>query len=369
MVNDHIQISKRSKTYIRNQLLVTMVKRLDDVAGMKTADPSDILSQLAAFPDQLEWSQSLHLADITSINNVVICGVGGSAIVGDVITDLLTPTCKSAIITSRNVIMPGFASTDTLALVISYSGNTAESLNLYHDAMRRGCQIVVITSGGELEKLALKNSQPLLKVPTGNQPRASLGYLLGAAALALQRAGLCQPHRDMIAAVPRLRSYVQTVLAEIPANHNPAKKIAVALRDGVAVIYSPRNIRSVALRWQNQINENAKSVAFSGEIPEMNHNQLVGWLEGGKGCSCRPVFLLPSDSHPTVQKMTEVTLQMFNERGLDPVMATLPGNGLMDNVLQGIVLGDMVSYFMAVMKGVDPAPVTVIKEFKERICH
>jgi glucose/mannose-6-phosphate isomerase len=358
-----------SKSYTCGPLHVTMVKRLGDVTGMKASDPSDILSQMISLPDQLEWAQGLRMADIAGVNNVVVCGIGGSAIAGDVITDLLTPTCRCPIITARNVVMPGFADADTLALVISYSGNTAESLNLYEDAMRRGCRMVAITSGGELERLAVKNSQPLLKVPGGNQPRASLGYLLGASAIVLQKAGLCRPHSDLLAAAPGLREYMKGLALEVPMAQNQAKKIAFALREGVAAIYSPRNVRSIALRWQNQINENSKAVAFSGEIPEMNHNQIVGWLEGGKGCSCRPVFLLPAYLHPTVSRMVEVTLQMFNERGLDPVMVRLPGESMMDNVLQGIALGDMVSYYLAVLKGVDPAPVAVIKEFKERICQ
>ena len=152
-----------------------------------------------------------------------------------------------------------------------------------------------------------------------------------------------------------------------PASGNQAKKLAMALQGGVAAIYAPRPVRSLALRWQNQFNENAKVVAFSGEIPEMDHNQLVGWLESGRGCSCRPLFLLPDELHPTVRRMTEVTLQMFNERGLDPILVELPGKGLLENVLQGMALGDLVSYYLAVLKGVDPAPVSVIKEFKARI--
>ncbi|MCX6651005.1 MAG: bifunctional phosphoglucose/phosphomannose isomerase [Methanomassiliicoccales archaeon] len=344
-----------------------MVDRLDDAAGTKALDPSDMMAQLVSFPDQLLWSKDSRILPMEGIHNVVICGVGGSAIAGDVITDLLTPTCRIPITTSRHVALPGYANEGTLALVISYSGNTAESLNLYHDATERRCRMVVITSGGELEELAKKDSVPNLKVPPGNQPRASLGYLLGTSAAVLQGAGLGQVHQELIRAVPALHEYIQSIGVNVPASKNPAKKIALALRQGVAVIYSPRNVRSVALRWQNQINENAKAVSFSGEIPEMDHNQLVGWLEGGQDCSCRPVVLMPEEIHPTVRKMTEVTLQMLNERGLDPVKVELPGKGLMDNVLQGIALGDMVSYYMALLKGIDPAPVTVIKEFKKRI--
>ena len=344
-----------------------MLAGLDDEKGMRALDRSDIMSQMTSFPDQLAWSRHMDLPLLEQVRDVVICGMGGSAIAGDVIIDLLAPTCRSPITTSRHVELPAFAGPSTLALVISYSGNTAETNDLFQDARARKCQVVVVTSGGKLEELALEHSCPLLKVPGGNQPRASLGYLLGAVALALQRAGLCRPHQEVLDAVPRLRSYLSTISPEVPAPRNQAKKVALALRQAVPVFYAPRNVRSVALRWQNQVNENAKAVAFSGEIPEMDHNQIVGWCEGGQDCHCRPTFLLPTEMQPTVRRMTEVTLQMFNERGLDPVLVHLPGQGAMDNVLQGIALGDLVSYYLAMLRGVDPAPVAAIQEFKERI--
>jgi len=299
--------------------------------------------------------------------NVVICGVGGSAIAGDVLIDLLTPTIRVPLAVSRDVVLPNYADKDTLVIVTSYSGNTAESLDQYEDAMRRGCRIVAVTSGGKLEELARRNSQPMIKVPAGNQPRASLGYLLGSLAFIVQKASLGAVHDELMASVPGLRSFIDTLSPDVPAARNQAKRIARAMAGHVPAVYAPRTVRSVALRWQGQVNENAKMVAFSGEIPEMDHNQLVGWLEGGTGCHCRPVVLMPAEMRPTVRRMAEVTLQMLNERGLDPVMVALPGNDLMGNVLQGMALGDMASYYLAVLKGVDPAPVTPIKEFKARI--
>jgi len=346
-----------------------MVERLDDIPGMRSLDPTDMLGQLTAFPDQLEWSRGKEMQDLGVAGNVVLCGVGGSAIAGDVLVDLLAPTMKVPLAVSRDVVLPGYAGKDTLVIVASYSGNTAESLDQYEDAMRRGCRIAVVTSGGKLEGLALKNSQPLIKLPAGNQPRASLGYLLGSLALILQRAGFGKLHDQLLAAVPDLRSYLDTLSPDLPSARNQAKRLAKAMSGHVPAVYAPRTVRSVALRWQNQVNENAKMVAFSGEIPEMDHNQLVGWLEGGTGCHCRPVILMPADMRPTVRRMAEVTLQMLNERGLEPVFVTLPGNDLLGNVLQGIALGDMASYYLAVQKGVDPAPVAPIKEFKARISH
>ncbi len=344
-----------------------MAERLDDIKGMRSLDPSGLLDQLNAFPDQLEWSRGKAMPDLSGANKVVICGIGGSAIAGDVLIDLLSPSISMPLLVSRDVVLPGFADQDTLVIVASYSGNTTESLDQYHDAMRRGCRVAAVTSGGKLEELAIKNSQPMVKVPGGNQPRASLGYLLGSLALVLQRAGLGKLHDELLASVPSLRSFLDTLAPDVPSTRNQAKRIAKAMSGRVPAIYAPRSVRSVALRWQGQVNENAKMVAFSGEIPEMDHNQLVGWLEGGTGCMCRPVLLMPSEMRPTVRRMAEVTLQMLNERGLDPVFVTLPGDDLLKNVLQGIALGDMASYYLAVLKGVDPAPVTPIKEFKARI--
>ena len=344
-----------------------MAERLDDISGMRSLDPSDILGQLTAFPDQLEWSRDMVVPNMTGASNVVICGVGGSAIAGDVLMDLLVTTSPVPLAVSRDVVLPGYADKDTLVIVASYSGNTAESLDQYEDAMRRGCRMAAVTSGGRLEELARKNSQTLIKVPAGNQPRASMGYLLGSLALFAQRAGMGAVHDQLMASVPKLRSFMDTLAPDVPSTRNQAKRIARAMTGHVPAVYAPRTVRSVALRWQGQVNENAKMVAFSGEIPEMDHNQLVGWLEGGTGCHCRPVVLMPADMRPTVRRMAEVTLQMLNERGLDPVLVALPGSDLMSNVLQGLALGDMTSYYLAILKGVDPAPVTPIKEFKARI--
>jgi len=335
--------------------------------GMRSLDPTDLLGQLNAFPDQLEWSNGVKFPMIEGARNIIICGIGGSAIAGDVLVDLLAPVISVPLVVSRDVMLPGFAGKDTLAIVVSYSGNTVESLDQYEDAMRRGCRIAAITSGGKLEELAISNSHPLVKLPAGNQPRASMGYLLGSLALVIQSAGFGKVYDDLLNAAPALRSYLDTLSPKVPASTNQAKRLAKAMRGSVPAIYAPRSVRSVALRWQGQFNENAKMVAFCGEIPEMDHNQLVGWLEGGNGCNCRPVMLMPAEMRPTVRRMAEVTLQMLNERGLDPMFVSLPGHDLLSNVLQGIALGDMTSYFTAILKGFDPAPVTPIKEFKARI--
>ena len=183
----------------------------------------------------------------------------------------------------------------------------------------------------------------------------------------MESAGACSPIDAIRDAVPFARSVQEKLAPNISTSQNSAKKIALALNGNIPSIYCPRNIRSVGVRWQNQINENAKMVAFTGEIPEMNHNQMVGWLSGSGASKCKPVFIIPNDLEPTVKKMTMVTIQMFNERGLDPVLVQLEGRSMLENLFYGLILGDMVSYYLARLQGVDPTPVDVIAEFKRRI--
>jgi glucose/mannose-6-phosphate isomerase len=286
---------------------------------------------------------------------------------GDVIKDYLSPVYPHQINVVRGVKLPRWVSTTTLIVVISYSGNTREALDMYGDARARGLKVVCVSSGGQLISKASKDQVPFIMVPEGIQPRAALGYLLGAVAVILESVGSYAPLDEIRDVIPWGKGMQERLKPQIPTSNNPAKKIAEAIQDTVPVIYVPESIRSVGTRWQNQMNENAKMVAFCGEIPEMNHNQLVGWLSGSDVRRCRPVFILPKEMEPTIKKMVTVTIQMFNERGLDPVLVQLDGNTLLENIVSGLIMGDMVSYYLAGLKGVDPMPVDVIVEFKKRI--
>jgi glucose/mannose-6-phosphate isomerase len=344
-----------------------MVEKLDDLQGYPGWDRLDMLHQIDSFVRHIKESIGYKVEPLTGVSNICLCGIGGSAMCGDILIDYLAPICDRNVTVVRSVSLPKWVSIGTLVVVISYSGNTKEALDIFQDSTSRGLKTVCITSGGELLRRAKEKNVPFVLVPPGIQPRAALGYLLGSAAVVLDSAGACSPVNAISEVIPFAMSAREKLAPSVPISGNPAKKIALALEGHVPIVYCPRSIRSVGVRWQNQISENAKVVAFTGEIPEMNHNQMVGWLSGYGVSKLKPVFIVPSALEPTINKMTMVTIQMFNERGMDPVVVQLEGTTLMENLIYGLILGDMVSYYIARLSGVDPTPVDVIGEFKNRI--
>ncbi len=345
----------------------SMVEKLDDLQSYSVWDRLDMLSQIDGFVKHLEEAIGYKVQAFSDVGSICLCGIGGSAMCGDILIDHLAPICDKNVTVVRSVSLPNWVDNRTLVVVISYSGNTKEALDVYQDALARGLKTVCVSSGGILANKAKENNIPFIRVPPGIQPRAALGYLLGSVAVILEAAGACAPVEAIGEVIEFARSRKDKLAPSVPSSINAAKKIALALDGHVPIVYCPRSVRSIGVRWQNQISENAKVVAFTGEIPEMNHNQMVGWLNGNGENRLKPVFIVPSALEPTVSKMTTVTLQMFNEKGLDPVVVQLEGKTLMENIIYGLILGDMVSYYMARLSGVDPTPVEVIGEFKKRI--
>ena len=306
-----------------------------------------------------------HLPAGEDVANVLVVGMGADGLVGDVlhaVGDLFLPV---PVTVAKGYDAPSFVGPDTFVVAVSHSGETEETLQAAEEAIQSGARLLAVTSGGTLAELAGGENAALALVPDAPAARTALGSMLAPPLLALERMGIFPgAHGWIDAAVDQLERRA----LQLSSDRSPAADLARRIGRTIPIVYGSGAVgRATAARWKTQINENAKSVAFAGEVPEMDHNQLVGWLEGGRGCSCRPALLMPGDMHPTVRTMAEVTLQMLNERGLDPVLVPLPGDGLLENLLQGMLLGDMVSYYLAVLKGVDPAPVSVITEFKRRI--
>jgi glucose/mannose-6-phosphate isomerase len=207
----------------------------------------------------------------------------------------------------------------------------------------------------------------VLSVPKGLQPRAALGYLLGSAGVALDTVNVLPARRDLGRSTSAVADLMQNLSPGVPTDDNMAKKIAVRLNGRLPVIYAPRTIRSVALRWQTQINENAKMIAFSGEYPEMNHNQIVGWVEGEVRKDMAPIFLRSSSLSGKLAERMAVTVALIKESEIDPLVVELSGRSVLETVLMGIALGDLVSFYLAALKGVDPTPVNSIAELKKRM--
>jgi len=344
-----------------------MLGDLDDRMKIQKIDASDTASQIASFIPNLSEAASSKVSGLKRPSTICMSGMGGSAMAADVLLDYLTPVSNIYAIINRDVILPKWVDRSTLSLITSYSGNTQEALDVLDRSIKTGCNICCITSGGKLLERCEANGVPFVKVPSGIQPRAALGYLLGAASAVLESVGAGTPASDFTNAAKNMIKAIDKIVPSVPKENNRAKQLAEMLYGTVPALYAPKNVRSVAVRWQNQINENSKMVAFSGEIPEMNHNQIVGWLMGEACAPCRPIFLLPDMMDRTIEKMSKVTIEMFTEAGLRPMIVPLSGHTNAENLISGIVLGDYVSYYLAMLKGLDPGPVPVIQEFKTRI--
>lgn len=346
----------------------SMPGSLDDMAAIRAVDACSMLEQIVGLPDQLksalEWGIELRKAP----NGVAIVGMGGSAVGGDILVDYASPISDKPICVVRGVELPRWVCKQSLVVAVSYSGNTWEVLELYKKARERGCSMVAVASGGELSRLCDADKVPLLKVPAGLQPRAALGFLLGAEAVILEEAGIASVKKDMALAQLAMSDLRENLSPGVPTDANMAKKTALKLRGKVPVIYAPRTFRTVAYRWQTQINENAKTLAFSGEFPEMNHNHIVGWVEGNPGPEMLPVFLKPASSKGNLGEKMDVAIKLMREAKLHPLSIELSGRSSLETSLMGIMLGDFTSFYLAVLKGVDPSPVSCIGELKKRMC-
>jgi glucose/mannose-6-phosphate isomerase len=344
-----------------------MPEILGDLERISRIDESDMLGIICSFPDQLRTSLSAAPRLKFNGSKVCVCGMGGSAIGGDILSEHLCERSNVLLSVVRGVKLPAWVDENTLTIIMSYSGNTREALALFDDAGDRGSLLVAITSGGDLLRRCEEGKFQVVTIPSGIQPRAALGHLLGSAASVLESAGVSTPLSDIRAMLKELGSFRDTLVPGVPARRNAAKRIAKRLLSRIPIVYAPKPLRPAATRWQTQINENAKMMAASGEIPEMDHNQIVGWIEDRRTTKCIPVVLNNESCGDLIGRIVDETVGMLRDSGLEPEVVDLPGNDNLGAMVHGVILGDFVSFYLAMLKGVDPTPVASIQELKRRI--
>jgi glucose/mannose-6-phosphate isomerase len=216
-------------------------------------------------------------------------------------------------------------------------------------------------------ELCRQRNENLVIVPSGYQPRAALGHLLGAAASVVEAADVAPVASELRSLLPAVQAEMKTCSPKTSGTANTAKAIAKQLDGKMPFIYSSRSVRTAARRWQTQINENSKMLCLSGEIPEADHNQIVGWVDGPRDSGNVPVFLRAASDQGMMADIMKATISIFEDFRLDPVIVDLEGATALENVMRGIVIGDFVSYYLAMLKGVDPLPVSSISELKKRL--
>ena len=339
---------------------------------IRTVDPSGMYDLLAAFPAQIREAVEIGNAarlkvSSRGIRNIVLSGLGGSAIGGDLLRTYLADDLEVPFVVNRMYTLPAFVGPSTLVIISSYSGNTEETNAAHREALKRKAKILCITSGGRTAKLAGKG--PLLRVPGGLPPRAALGYSFFPLLISLAKAGFISDRTKAIRETIGLLDKLGSVYADPESPSNQALRLAEQLRGRIGVVYSAaERFDSVNTRWRGQIAENGKTLAFGHVIPEMNHNELVGWKVLREPMREMQVFILRDrNDHARVRIRMDVTKQVLGEHTSRITEVWSEGTSLLARMFSLVCLGDWMSLYLAVLNGVDPTPVAVIDRLKQEL--
>jgi glucose/mannose-6-phosphate isomerase len=340
-------------------------------AAIAAVDPGgmlgDVLAQPLQLPDALWRARSADIPSRDLPGGLVVCGMGGSGIGGDLAVAALGDRATRPIRTVRRYGLEPWTPPDTLVLCASYSGHTEETLACFEAAGAVGAQRVVLTTGGKLAGLARAEGVPVVGIPAGIQPRAAVLYMVIGA---LQCARACGAAPDMHAEVEDAVPLLERLVEEWGPDSKPdseAKSLAAALHGTVPVIHGSGPTASLARRWVTQLNENAEAPAFASELPEASHNQVCAWERGGELAPFSAVFLEDPDQHPRVRQRMEFTAEEVERTGARALRVSSRGETRLERVLSLVLLGDLLSVYSAVLAGVDPSPIDALERIKARL--
>lgn len=347
---------------------------LDDISLYSSLDKSGMREQIRGLPDQcLEaWNKAIQFrlpAEFTGAKKVLIAGMGGSAIGGDLLKGVAAADSNTLIQVHRDYGLPGWVDDDTLVIASSYSGNTEETLSGFSEALRKKCKKLVISTGGQLSALAAEKGVPIFTIQHVSPPRAALGYSLVPLLAILQNLGLIRDKStDVESTVDLLKKLCGEWQEDAPAVHNQAKKIASTLEGKIPVIYGAGILSDVARRWKTQINENSKTWAFFEIFPELNHNAVLGYSYPESLKKYIFVLMLRCSSlNPRILLRYDVTGDILKQKGIQYQLLDSRGSNPLSQVMSMVYLGDWVSYYLSILNGVDPTPVTEIDFLKKRL--
>ncbi len=350
-----------------------------DPALVARLDPSGQFAAAADLGGQLErgWALAAQALDGVSvlgartgpIDGVIVCGMGGSAIGGDVVRAAIVNRLTVPFEVVRGYELPAWASPQTLVVCVSHSGNTEETLSCVAGALARESRLVAVASGGELAALSRERSVPLIPVPGGPQPRAALGYLVAALAALLERAGLVDGLGGQVAEASMLARRLAAELApEVPEPDNVAKRLARRLYGRVALIYGAALAAPAARRWKAQINENANTAAFYAELPELNHNEFSGWTADPAVSSSLHVVILDDRlAAAPLRRRTALTRELMSAYAAGVDVVESRGESPLARLLSLSIVGDLTSLYLALLYGIDPAAIEAITWLKRRM--
>jgi len=348
---------------------------LDNEDNAGKIDRSGMLSLIEGFPEMMErssaTSEGVRPEKISGkIENIMFCGMGGSAISADVAQKLISECLDIPAAVSRSYDLPRFVGKNSIVFVLSYSGNTEETISAYENAKKAGSRIICITSGGRIEELAKKNGNVIYPLPQGFPPRASMPYILAALLYAvedvLSGCGFKDQIKECIPVLKKIRDQNKPAIAH---QGNIAKQIASKIFSRIPIILGSTTGSDVAAyRWKCQFSENSKITSVANVFPEMDHNEIVNLagLDKGKKDFCA-VLLRDNSESEKIKKRIEATKGIISAGIEDIIEVWAEGETSLSRMMSLCYMGDFVSAYIALLRGVDPTPVTAIDKLKKEL--
>ncbi len=339
---------------------------LDSKDAVRSLDQKNMLAAIEDLPKNL--SDGLRRGRLSGLprfspKEVVFCGVGGSAIGSELICEWLSSSLEIPCSVHRGYSLPAHVGKDSLVMVASYSGNTEETLSMFEDARKKRAKILAIASGGQLAKMSESMSVPFARIPSGLAPRASIGYMFGAMLGSLERSNIIAADKQVEEAVRIMNKAIAYCKQSVPTTDNPAKMLAHELLTHLPVIVGYDLSRPVAKRWADQLNENGKSLAFSLELPELDHNSIVGIMKDQRSKGLAFVFLDHGKTDAQMKRRVAATKDMIGR--VAPVYSTdAIGLSPLAKMFSLLIVGDYTSTYLGVLRNEDPSSNEPIDELK-----
>ena len=350
---------------------------LDDLEIISKIDKSGMVDTLAKFPEQIKETMdivnSTELNSFFKVDNIIVSGMGGSAISGDILQSLFRDRLDIPIFVNRAYNLPKWANKNTLVISQSYSGNTEETLSTFKHANQKKCKIIGISSGGKLQEYCEKRDVSHIKIPSGFAPRAATAYMLFSAILSIKKTGLLANSieseiEETLELTDELRNSNNKT---VPEKDNFSKQIANKIVSTIPQVYGWEIYNPIAKRWCTQFNENSKIIARYDSVPECNHNDIVGWSQDREISKKFTCLLFRDEKIESIymSKRLDFMKTLFEDVAANVVEIQIKGKKTLAKMMYAMYLGDFVSCYLAILKGIDPTPVDVITELKRTLAE
>ena len=350
-----------------------MTTVLDNLERVKEVDRSNMLNDLVKTADYcrdaIKRAKQVNVLKKVTPKNIVVVGMGGSAIGGEILHDWLRDTLSIPIEVCRDYTLPAYVNKDTLVFVNSYSGNTEETLTAFLTAIQRKCTVLTVTSGGQLEAFSEKLQLPHVKIPETLQPRAAIPYMFFPLPVFMQKLGILQNiEHELEEAITVLEVVSKANAPNVPTKKNKAKQLATEIAETMPVVYGFRQYTSMAHRLKAQFNENSKVPSRADVFPELNHNETVGYEAPEALNKKQTVILIRDPQEPAeIRNRMETTTNLVFDRANKVLEIVAEGKGKLAKMFSVLCTGDFASVYLAILQNKDPTPVNIIVKVKNEL--